>query len=596
MIKLVDDQTKRIDVFIPNQRMGEFMRKIAVIQAQAHKLDLPLWDVFVGDKEWRSVNPYPVDLYPGRIDDSPLKIEGFSVSIVGQSPVLAGWRFLAKIEHGKGGNLVKRMAGGDSSPAEWHTCGPDCDHCNVARDRKNTYMLQSIDTGDVKHVGSTCVQDFLGQEQRDPERIAAMFDRVMELERDFEYDPDKEVGGGMSSYGVAPEVLMASVLKIVQEDSGYLSTEKAESLHCLNTGDRLRAAFWDKKPTPDGGHIDRAREVVAWLKEQKTVGSLWLRNIAYLAERPCITCKDAGLFASGYVAWNRDLQKQLRTERGLGDWIGEAGEKITKAATLERQGGFENAFGFVSVLSFRDEEGNGMVWKTQSPPRGLVLGSTYHVSATVKAHGEYGGEKQTEIIRAKVAELELFSFGALPGFKKTAGLATPDVCDDCGHTPLLKAIWGDELAHAKVLLSNGADANQLNQKEVPLLAYATSIEMAQALLGAGARAADVSDEWLQGMVPEVRAVVAAAVPVLASLDADMVGTAVNVVCEGAFSGRVMGIDAGVMVQRVNRDGRTVQHDVSKLSLDVAVGDVVEIAYKDGAGIVSEVFKGVGVGR
>lgn len=592
-------EPKQVKVFITNGRMGEFLRKIDGIQAVARKLELPLWDVVIGEKEWREVNPYPVDLYPGRIDTAPLKVEGCSVLITGHSPVLAGWRFLAKIEHGEGGNLVKRMVGGDTSPAEWHTCGPDCDHCNVSRERKNTYMLQSTETGEVKHVGSACVKDFLGQELRDPDRMASMFDRVMELERDYEFDPDKEMSGRASAYGVEPEKLMAAVLKIVQQDSGYLSAEKAEAQGVLNTGDQLRAAFWDKKPTvvkPDAAHVERAVEVVTWLKEQKTADSLWLRNIAYLADRPCITCKDAALFASGFVAWNRELQKQLRTERGSGDWIGAAGEKITKAATLERQGGYENAYGVVTVLSFRDEEGNGLVWKTQSPPRGLVIGSVYHVSATVKAHGEYAGEKQTEVIRAKVAELELFSFGALPGFKKCASLATPDIADESGHTPLLKAVWEDRRLHAVVLLSNGADANQLNQNEVPMLAYATSVEMAHELLGAGARAADVSEEWLQGMLPEVRAVVVAAMPVLAARTTEVVVKAGKGVREGAFSGRVMEIDDGVMVQRVNRDGRTVQHDVSKLSLAVAVGDVVDISYKDGAGVVSNMCKGAGVER
>lgn len=633
MNELIADQTKRIDVFIPNERMGEFKRKIEVIQAQARKLDLPLWDVVVGDKEWRSVNLYPVDLYPGRIAASPLQIEGCSVSIVGQAPVLAGWRFLAKIEHGEGGNLVKRMVGGDSSPAEWHSCGPNCAHCSVSRARKNTYMLESVDTGEVKQVGSTCVSDFLGKEMRDPDRIAAMFDHLMALEDEFEYDPDKEFTGcSMGSYGVAPAMLMATVLKIVQEDGGYFSADKAESLHCLKTGDRLRDAIWASKPTtvvrPDAGHVEQATRVVSWLTEQKAVDSLWLRNIAYLADRTCITMKDAGLFASGYVAWNRDLQKNLRAERGSGDWVGSAGEKITTAATLERRAGYENAYGYVTVLSFRDEEGNGLIWKTSAPPSGLVVGSTYRVAATVKAHGDYKGDKQTEIIRAKVAELELFSLGPLPGFKKVAALASPDVCDESGHSPLLKAVWGDKIPHALVLLSNGADANQLNQREVPILAYAVSPEMAKVLLDAGARAVDVSGKWLDGMTADAKAIVVAAMPVIDGsgeldgkrvigqdgLDVENDGTvgggfpvplrpsnlkslslADVTVSEGRYFGKILSVADNIAVQKINREGTCVQHDLAKLSVQVKENDVVNILYKDGQGVVSGLNKGVGVG-
>lgn len=591
-------EAKHVDVFIPTQRMGEFLRTIEGIQAQARKLSLPPWEVVVGETGWRLLaDAYPVDLYPGRFDLGPLQIEGNYVSIVGHAPVLDGWRFLAKIEHGDGGNLVKRMIGGDSSPAEWHTCGPDCDHCGVSRERKNTYMLQSIETGQIKHVGSSCVTDFLGYQQRDPDRIAAMFEHVNGLEREFEYDPDNEMCGRASPCGVEPDKLMAVVLKIIQEDAGYLSAEKAESLHCLSTGERLRSVFWDKKPpqiTLEFSQIEQAPKVVSWLKEQKSADSLWLRNIAYLADRPSITYKDAALFASGYVAWSRELKKQKQSELGSGDWIGEAGGKITKSATLERKAGYENAYGFVSVLSFRDEEGNGMVWKTQSPPKGLVMGLVYHLTATVKAHGEFAGDKQTEVIRVKVAELELFLFGALPGFKKLAAIAMADVINESGHTPLLEAIWADKVEYAKVLLEAGADANQLNQKEVPMLAYAVSKEMAQVLLDAGARSADVLDEWLKSMKAPIRDLVLSAMPVVKHIAPDTPSAALcsinNVTLEGFHCGKVIGIEGGIVTQKINRYGDTVRHDASQLSLFVEIGDVVEIRYRDGTGTV----RGVGV--
>lgn len=581
------DYLKRVEVFIPNERWGEFIRKIEHIQASARRLELPAWDVSIGEKEWRPVQVLSEDA-AGNFVNRKMHLEGRSVSIIGQAPVLAGWRFLAKIEHGENGNLVKRMINGDMSPANWHTCGPNCDHCAVSRQRNNTYMLQSIETGEVKQVGSSCVSDFLGQQFRDPERIANMYDFVMSIGRDYDCDSEREAGGvSFASCGIKPEVLMSAVLKIVQEDGGYISAEKAQTLNCLSTGDRLRAAYWSKKPievVPDAGHLEKSPQVITWLKEQKETDSLWLRNIAYLADRSCIGCKDAGLFASGYVAWNRELQKQLKAERGTGDWIGTQGGKIATSATLVRHAGFDTAFGYKTVLSFCDEEGNALVWKTQTPPRGLVVGSTYSLMATVKDHGEYSGDKQTEITRTKVAELALFTFGSLPAYKKLAAAATPDVGDDCGHTPLLKAIWGDEIEHAKVLLATGANANQMNQEEIPMIAYAASPKMAQVLLEAGARAVDVNEKWLKEMVPEVRDVVVAAMPTLPAQEVE------GVVNEGFYCGRVIEIANGVVTQKINRAGETVRHDVSKLSEMVKSGDVVDIRYRGG---MADVF---GIGR
>ena len=579
---------KRVDFFVSSDRMGEFLRRIEKIQAQAVKLGLAQWDVVIGDKEWREIaNPdHEQSFVPGY---GRIKIEGSAVSIVGQAPVLAGWKFLAKIEHDDGGNLVKRMVGGDNSPAEWHSCGAGCDHCQTSRERKNTYMLSNVSTGEVKQVGSTCVSDFLGEQQRDPDKISALFERFVDLGLDFDYDPDKEVAAGrVTDIGFSPVDLMAATLKIVEEDGGYLSADKANIGSCLSTGDRLQAAFWAAKPivvTPGVAHIDQAKQAVAWLKDQKTVDSLWLRNIAFLADREAITCKNAPLFGSGFVAWNRELQKQLRTERGAGDWIGEAGAKVATVATLERRGSYDNAYGTVAVLSFRDEEGNGMVWKTQSPPQGLMLGSTYHIAATVKAHGEYKGDKQTEVIRAKVAELELFSFGPLPGFKKMAAVASPDMADESGHTPLLKAVWGDKIDHAKILLAAGASANQLNQNEIPVLAYATSAAMAQVLIEAGARAVDVSPSDLGHMEADARAVVAAAVPSFSVDELAACSLLENVALQGKYSGLVMTVTDGVAVQRINREGDVVRHDVSRLSLPVREGEVVDIDYLDGVGVV-----------
>lgn len=598
---MVDNQKQSpitVNGFIPSERMGEFKRKIDVIQAQAHKLNLPAWDVTIGEEEWRPVRA-TVEDSSGRAISRTMQLEGSPVMIVGESPVLAGWKFLAKIDHGVGGNLVKAMSDGERAPAEWHSCGPNCDHCGVSRQRNNTYMLKNVETDDVKQVGSSCISDFLGEQYRDPERIAAMYDHLMEIGREFDYDPEREPGGvGLSSYGVLPERLMAATLKIIQEDGGYISAEKAESLNCLSTGDRLRAAFWSKRPievTPDVGNLEQAPKMVRWLKEQKGTDSLWLRNIAYLADRPGIVCKDAGLFASGYVAWNRELQRQLRSERGAGDWVGECGAKISVPAILERRGGYETQFGYKSVLSFRDEEGNALTWQTQSPPLGLVVGSNYRLMATVKGHGEYRGDKQTEIIRAKVAELELFSFGSLPGYKKLAAVATMDVADESGHTPLLKAIWSDAIDHVKVLLAAGANANQLNQGEVSMLANVASPEMAQVLLAAGARAVDVTDEWLKDMDAGARDVIMAAMPVLDSLKQEAVVNA-NVVSEGFHCGRVIEIADGVVIQKYNREGDTVQHDLSKLTATVQVGDVVDIKYVDGVGQVGGLAVGVDRGR
>ena len=58
-----------------------------------------------------------------------------------------------------------------------------------------------------------------------------------------------------------------------------------------------------------------------------------------------------------------------------------------------------------------------------------------------------------------------------------------------------------------------------------------------------------------------------------------------VVNEGMFSGLVLNVAGGIVTQKINRDGRTALHDVQTLSRPVVAGDVVEITYAKGLGIV-----------
>lgn len=55
---------------------------------------------------------------------------------------------------------------------------------------------------------------------------------------------------------------------------------------------------------------------------------------------------------------------------------------------------------------------------------------------------------------------------------------------------------------------------------------------------------------------------------------------------GRYSGKVLGVANGVMTQKVGRGGEAVMHSLSNLTKPVNVGDVVDIHYQDGLGVVS----------
>ena len=85
------------------------------------------------------------------------------------------------------------------------------------------------------------------------------------------------------------------------------------------------------------------------------------------------------------------------------EWVGLEKEKITDLPViLKRKSGCQTRFGWSDIYTFMNGD-NVIVWFTSSHTD-LEEGKEYLLSATIKTHNEYKGEKQTTITRAKVKE------------------------------------------------------------------------------------------------------------------------------------------------------------------------------------------------
>ena len=70
----------------------------------------------------------------------------------------------------------------------------------------------------------------------------------------------------------------------------------------------------------------------------------------------------------------------------------------------------------------------------------------------------------------------------------------------------------------------------------------------------------------------------------------------KLVKNGYFVGEILDVAGSVVTQKIGRDGRTVMHDLKALSAPVAKGEVVDIKYAGGVGVVKErgIEAGVGI--
>jgi len=105
-------------------------------------------------------------------------------------------------------------------------------------------------------------------------------------------------------------------------------------------------------------------------------------------------------------------EERLAAIKAKSQYVGTPGEKLTVEVTYEGSPYYTRKVFYntetVYLHKFRDADGNLIVWRTTVSGFGKTCdgevneGDALVVTATVKEHNEYKGEKQTLIIRAKV--------------------------------------------------------------------------------------------------------------------------------------------------------------------------------------------------
>ena len=109
--------------------------------------------------------------------------------------------------------------------------------------------------------------------------------------------------------------------------------------------------------------------------------------------------------------------KAEAARKAISQYVGNEGDRLTATVTLEKEVTFEvpsfKGWGTDTkhIYIFVDDAGNKLDWKTTGSLGCWIDDNTYrrvdegdkvNIKATVKGHGEYNGEKQTEIQRVKL--------------------------------------------------------------------------------------------------------------------------------------------------------------------------------------------------
>lgn len=451
---------------IPAERLLKLREQIAKLNRRAAKLGVPEVELEVGEQ-------YAVPFIRG--DGGLVKISAeraaelrdisnfgaflgtvvyrdFSdVTVSGQAPKLAGWEFVATLEHleveGERQNLLRTVPGAKASlPERFRTAGPgNCDHCQLLRRRRDTYVVHH-EGGEWKQVGKTCVSDFLGG--ADPEKILAS---LAILASAADLCDEGESGGwdmGSSPSALPTEDFLAFVAACVRID-GFTSRGKAREMEGMGveaTADQVLelTLFPPKSPSAkwagyreahqptaaDAEVASKALEYVHGALAEKVArdGDDYLHNLWVASRQEYTGSKLAGIVASLIPHYNKEVERQVLREAeakqlGASTFVGALGDRPILTATILKviTVGQLSEWGPSLLHKAVTSDGNAVSWFQQEG--GLTVGETVEVKGTVKKHEVRDGVEVTTLNRVVVLTAEAVAAERAKAAKKAARAA-----------------------------------------------------------------------------------------------------------------------------------------------------------------------------
>jgi hypothetical protein len=183
------------------------------------------------------------------------------------------------------------------------------------------------------------------------------------------------------------------------------------ALSCMDSKSFARMdAKLQEAMTPKEQDTERATAALAWAQDLPAdVGQDYLWNIRVISHREHISHREAGLAGSIISAFNRAMEQELARkyeQEHPSEWFGEIGKREILTLTVIGLRDLQSDWGSTTLVMFRNANGDKAKWFA-SGSAGMTIDKTYTVKATIKAHDEYQGSKQTLLSRVTVYDAEL---------------------------------------------------------------------------------------------------------------------------------------------------------------------------------------------
>lgn len=380
---------------IPETERDTIVKAFARYQKKAQAYGQAV-SVSFGDPYAKRVGIYVADEInhcKRKVDDC--MIEVFNVELHADVIRKGGYTVVAKLEHMDGGNLVYALCG-EVNPA-WRSIAPRCEHCGGSHNQKTTFIVHD-EQGNEKQVGSTCLKDYTGIH---PAAILSL----KEL-HDILIDEDVD----RSSLSDAPKCRVYDALRVLAlairlyKAYGYTPSSR----ECSNKERLERLVFGREEPTVS--ELAEAEQIAKAVKamDVETAAGYLLDSVHHLLVSAYCKRSHFGFIAYAPLAYLRYTEAQAReaeakrrteAEAASSVHVGSVGERlIIDIADMKLLTSWAGDYGFTYMYKFIDKAGCVYIWYGSK-----TIAKTDKIKATIKAHTERDGIKQTIITRCKAA-------------------------------------------------------------------------------------------------------------------------------------------------------------------------------------------------
>jgi hypothetical protein len=361
-------------------------------------------------------------------DEDPRQEKFYTIKVEGSAPQVAGYQFMATIQHKEAGNIIRTAPGQENNEniQQFYQARPDyCDHCHKRRNRIDTFIVKGED-GQLRQIGRNCLADFLGGQ--DPKKILWYFSlRDMFQRAISDADEETERRGRRAEYGATPQRVLTAAAAIIRTYGYVKANQQSEDDTREPTSHKVRWAIFNRRITPGTSPAYRreleallqvadhptpedeenTKKAVEWfnsIPQQEKDRSEFYHNIEVLLRSEHITPRDVGFLGAIFPAYHRattQAKERAAQPQKKNEVVGTVGQKLppTQVTVVNTQN-ISGQYGTTQLCRMEDAEGRLFVWFNNSSQQ-LEQGQNLVITGTIKKHDEFKGRMQTVLTRVK---------------------------------------------------------------------------------------------------------------------------------------------------------------------------------------------------